>query len=185
MEDDQEGGARRVIAAIESEFQRYRSMGEGVLDQVDPGQLVARPSAESLSLAMIVWHVAGNLESRFTDFLTTDGEKPWRAREDEFAVRDEPPHAVRAKWDRGWGVLGATLSGLDDATLASTVTIRGVGLSVLEALLRSLAHVSYHVGQMTYVGKMLRGPDWEYLSIPPGGTAAYNRNPTKEKGPAR
>jgi hypothetical protein len=171
-----------VIAAIENEYVRYRSMGEGVLDQVDAGQLVARPSQESLSLAMIVWHVAGNLESRFTDFLTTDGEKPWRDREDEFALRDETPAEVRAKWDRGWGVLTATLAALDDSSLETKVTIRGIWLTVLEALLRSLAHVSYHVGQMTYVGKMLRGPEWRYLSIPPGGTAAYNANPTKEKG---
>ena len=176
---------RRVIASIESEYLRYCSMGEGVLEQLDGEALVARPSRESLSLAMIVWHVAGNLESRFTDFLTTDGEKPWRDREDEFAVREETSTEVRAKWDRGWGVLTATLGALDDSSLETKVTIRGVGLTVLEALLRSLAHVSYHVGQMTYVGKMLRGPEWRYLSIPPGGTAAYNANPTKEKGPVR
>jgi hypothetical protein len=144
---------------------------------------VARPSDESNSIATLVWHVSGNLESRFTDFLTTDGEKEWREREDEFAVRDATPGEVREKWARGWRVLMDTLSGLTDEDLARTVTIRGVEHTVAEALHRSLAHTAYHVGQMTYQAKVLLGGDWDWLSIAPGKTSEYNRDPTREKGP--
>jgi len=173
---------RTIIQSIEAEYGRYRRLGSDTLSQLDGDQLVHRASEESNSVATLVWHVAGNLESRFTDFLTTDGEKPWRDREDEFAIRTATPAEVAGKWERGWTVVTATLGELADADLDRTVTIRGVELTVAQALHRSLAHTAYHVGQMTFLGKALRGPDWTWLSIAPGGTAAYNRNPTREKG---
>ena len=172
---------REIIASITGEYRRYRKQAEATFDQLDAATVCARPSAESNSIATLAWHVSGNLESRFTDFLTTDGEKEWRQREDEFAVRDVSVEELRAKWAKGWDVLMATLESLDDADLSRTVTIRGLDLTVAEALQRSLAHAASHVGQITYVGKMLRGAEWTYLSIPPGGTAAYNANPTLEK----
>ena len=174
---------RRTISWIEAEFLRYKKMGEAVISQLGPDQLVVRASPESLSIATIVWHVAGNLTSRFTDFLTSDGEKPWRNRESEFEERNVGRIELVEKWESGWSVLLATLESLDDARIESTVTVRGVPLTVGEALLRSLAHVSYHVGQMTFLGKMLRGREWSYLTIPPGGSDAYNENPTHEKAP--
>jgi hypothetical protein len=128
-----------------------------------------------------VWHLAGNLKSRFTDFLTTDGEKPWRNREEEFAPRTVSPDEALAKWADGWDVLFRALEGLDDADLGRTVTIRGVGLTVLDALLRSVTHASYHVGQIVFEARALRGPDWQWLTIPPGGSAGYNQNPRHEK----
>jgi uncharacterized damage-inducible protein DinB len=173
---------RDVVASIEQEYRRYRKLGSGTLEQLDRRRLTERVSRESSSVATIVWHVAGNLESRFTDFLTTDGEKPWRDREDEFADRDASPEEVAEKWARGWEVLESALAELTDDDLPRTVTIRGVAHSVSEALHRSLAHTAYHVGQMTFLGKMLCGQDWTYLSIAPGGTVAYNENPTREKG---
>lgn len=173
---------RDIVASIEGEYRRYRSLGARTMDQLDADELVARPTEESNSVATIVWHIAGNLESRFTDFLTADGEKPWREREDEFAVREASPDEIRAKWDRGWNVLLDTLAELDDGDLARTITIRDVEHTVAEALERSLAHTAYHIGQITFLGKMARGDDWTYLSIAPGGTAAYNRDPTREKG---
>lgn len=173
---------RAVVASIEQEYRRYRKLGSGTLEQLDRTHLVERVSEESNSVATIVWHVSGNLESRFTDFLTTDGEKSWRNREDEFAVRDASAEEVAEKWERGWEVLESVLAELTDADLTRTVTIRKVEHTVTEALHRSLAHTAYHVGQMTFLGKMLRGADWTYLSIAPGGTAAYNTNPTREKG---
>ncbi|MDH3271657.1 MAG: DUF1572 domain-containing protein [Gemmatimonadota bacterium] len=172
---------RAVIESIEGEYRRYRALGEGTLDQLDRVQLCARPTPGSLSVATIVWHISGNLESRFTDFLTTDGEKPWRQREEEFAERDVGPEEVRAKWERGWHVLTATLASLEDRHLDDAVTIRGVDFTVSQALHRSLGHTAYHVGQMTYLGKMHAGDGWTYLSIAPGGTSAYNANPTHEK----
>lgn len=172
---------RDLIASVEGEYRRYRKLGEAAMRQLTDEQLIAKPSAESNSIATIAWHVSGNLESRFTDFLTSDGEKPWRDREDEFAERRATRDEILAKWNRGWDVLTATLATLEDADLPRTITIREVGLTVAEALHRSVAHTAAHVGQITYVGKLLRGAGWEYLSIPPGGTAAYNADPTREK----
>jgi uncharacterized damage-inducible protein DinB len=171
---------RDVVAAIELEFTRYRALAEGAMAQLDDEQICRRLGAAGSSIAIVVWHVSGNLASRFGDFLTTDGEKPWRVRDEEFAERQATRDEVLAKWHAGWAVLVDTLTGLTDADLPRTVVIRGQGLSVLQALTRSLAHVSYHVGQIVYVAKLLRGDGWTYLSIPPGGSAAYNANPTRE-----
>jgi hypothetical protein len=128
--------------------------------------------------------VSGNLESRFTDFLTTDGEKPWRRREDEFAARTVSREELLAKWNRGWDVLLSTLASLTDADLAKSIAIRGQALSVHEALHRSLAHTCYHVGQIVYVAHAIRGREWRYLSISPGQSDAYNAAPTDESAEA-
>jgi hypothetical protein len=172
---------KHIVAAIEGEYKRYKALGEGTFAQLEDRDLVEKPTPESLSIAMIVWHVSGNLESRFTDFLTTDGEKPWRDRESEFADRRVSRKELLAKWERGWGILLAVLASLKDRELTKNVRIRGIAMTVGEALERSLAHTSYHVGQITFLGKMLRRSGWKYLSIPPGQTAAYNANPTREK----
>lgn len=173
---------RDVLESIEGEYERYRTLGWATLNQLTDEQLQMCPNAESNSIATLVWHISGNLESRFTDFLTTDGEKPWRNRDDEFAVREVSRAKLDEKWNRGWDVVAAELGALTDADLGRSVTIRGVDFSVAGALERSLAHTAYHVGQITFVGKMLRGGEWDWLTIPPGGTAAYNANPTHEKG---
>ncbi len=175
-------GARHVIDSIGLEFQRYKSMGEKTIDQLSHEELVVRGSPESLSIATIVWHVAGNLESRFTDFLTSDGEKPWRHRETEFEDRRVGREELVEKWDAGWHALFSALESLTDEDLPRSITIRGVALTVCDALHRSLAHASYHVGQMTYIGKMLKGEEWMYLTIPPGGSVDYNQSPVLEKG---
>jgi uncharacterized damage-inducible protein DinB len=172
---------RTVISSIESEYRRYQRLGEESLRQLDAEALVRQPPGDGNSAAALVWHVAGNLRSRFTDFLTTDGEKAWRDRESEFAPRAVSAADVRAKWDEGWNVLLQTLSALQDADLSRTVTIRGQALSVLEALHRSLAHTSYHVGQIVFLARSLRGKRWEWLSIPPGQSDAYNQSPRREK----
>ena len=112
------------------------------------------------SILVICWHVAGNLRSRFTDFLTSDGEKPWRNREEEFQDRAATRAELLAHWEMGWSALLDALAGLTDSDLARTVTIRGQPLRVHEALLRSLAHVSYHVGQVVYAARALRGGAW-------------------------
>jgi len=172
---------RTVVAAIEGEYRRYQKLGEGALRQLDAEALARRPPGEGNSVATVVWHISGNLKSRFTDFLTTDGEKSWRHREEEFEPRRVTPAEVLAKWKEGWDVLFATLEILGDDDLARTVTIRGVGCSVLDALQRSVTHTSFHVGQIVYQAKALRGAGWEWLTIPPGGSDAYNRDPRFEK----
>lgn len=179
-------GPRHIIESIEGEYRRYKTLGEKTIAQLSHEELVVHGSPESLSISTIVWHVAGNLQSRFTDFLTSDGEKPWRHRETEFEDRQVTREELVEKWEAGWRALFDALAPLTDEDLDRSVTIRGVPLTVCEALHRSLAHVSYHVGQMTYIGKMLKGEEWMYLSIPPGGSAEYNENPVLEKpGQAR
>jgi hypothetical protein len=173
--------SREFVGAIEAEYKRYKVYAEGAFAQLTGEQLNTRPNEVSNSIAMIVWHMSGNLASRFTEFLTTDGEKSWRQREEEFATRVVSKPDVLAKWNEGWKVLVDTMASLTDADLLTTVHIRRQPLPVRDALLRSLAHVSMHVGQIVYVGKLLQGAKWQYLSIPPGGSDAYNRDPAYEK----
>ena len=172
-----------LIDSIRREFLRYRSLAESAIDQMSDAELSASAADGGNSVAVICWHVSGNLRSRFTDFLTSDGEKPWRKRDQEF----EPRHVARddllSNWNGGWEVLLGTLSGLTDDQLQETVTIRGEALRVHEALHRSLAHLAYHAGQIVYIAKSLRGRNWNYLSIPPGGSDQYNANPTMERFP--
>ena len=171
-----------LIRSVEGEYRRYKKLAEGAIAQVNEAQVCESPPAEfANSIATICWHVSGNLQSRFTDFGTSDGEKPWRAREEEFAARAVSRGELLAKWETGWTALFGALDSLTDADLSTTVTIRQQPLKVHEALNRSLAHVSYHVGQIVYLAKMMKGGAWSSLSIPPGQSAAYNKNPTKEQ----
>jgi hypothetical protein len=176
---------RDVVGSIEGEYRRYKKLGDEAIAQVDEAQLGVSGGPSSNSVAAMVWHVSGNLASRFTDFLDSDGEKPWRDRESEFAQRSVSRAELGAKWEDGWRALFGALAGLTDAHLQQSVAIRGVPLPVLDALHRSLAHTAYHVGQIVYVAKALRGGEWRWLTIPPGGSGAYNQNPAREKPPAR
>jgi uncharacterized damage-inducible protein DinB len=157
-----------IVAAIQAELLRYKALAEGALSQLPDSDLVAPAAGGGNSIAVICTHVAGNLRSRFTDFLTSDGEKPWRHREEEFEPRALTRADLLAVWERGWGALLDALRGLSDADLTRTVTIGGQPLAVHEALHRSLAHVTYHVGQVVYAARARRGDAWRFLSIPPG-----------------
>ena len=170
-----------IIESIRGEYERYQRLAESAMAQVEEAQLSAAPSAESNSIAMICWHVSGNLKSRFKDFLTTDGEKPWRNREEEFDTRTVTRAGLLAKWEDGWTTLFAALGELSDDSLTKEVTIRGQAVSVMEALHRSLAHTSYHVGQIVYLAKEGAGAGWTSLSIPKGQSAAFNKNPSGQK----
>ena len=172
-----------VVGSIRAEFLRYKGLAESAISQLDEVQLSRDDGRGGNSIAAICWHVSGNFRSRFTDFLTADGEKPWRHRDEEFEARAVSRDELMAKWAQGWDVLLATLDQLSDHDLGRTVTIRGQGLEVLEALHRSLAHLSYHVGQIVFLAKNLRGGDWNSLSIPRGQSEVYNRSPTKERIP--
>lgn len=170
-----------LVKSIADEYRRYKALGDAAIEQV-PDDLLSKPGpGDGNSLAILCWHVSGNLKSRFTDFLDSDGEKPWRQRDEEFAERSISRDEFQKKWEEGWNVLFATLASLTDEDLPRTVQIRKQDLLVHEALHRSLAHVSYHVGQIVYIAHAFRGKDWRYLSIPPGGSAAYNADPSKDK----
>jgi hypothetical protein len=171
-----------IIQSVESEYRRYQALAEGALAQVPDGALCEAGPGEGNSLATIGWHMANNLESRFTEFLTSDGEKPWRDREDELSPRVVTRAELMAKWERGWKVLLDTLATLSDDDLMKLVKIRGRALPVHEALHRSLAHASYHVGQIVYLAHAKVGAKWSYLSIPPGESDEYNANPRQEGG---
>ena len=170
-----------IIESIRGEYLRYKKLAEAAIAQVPDDKLAAMASDQSNSIVVICWHVSGNLKSRFTDFLTSDGEKPWRHRDEEFDAREVGRAQLMAKWEDGWNALFGALSGLSDDALSRNVTIRRQSLSVIEALHRSLAHTSYHVGQIVYLAREAAGSAWTSLSIPKGQSAAFNANPSGQK----
>ena len=175
---------RDVVQVFEAEFIRYKTLGDAALAQLNDDEVSRRPPGGGNSVAIIVWHVGGNLESRFTDFLTSDGEKPWRDRDDEFVLRSVTTSALLEKWERGWRALLAAISELTDADLLQTVTIRRQQLRIDQALQRSLAHTAYHVGQIVFLAKQVRSGGWRCLSIPLGGSAAHNARGADESAKA-
>lgn len=156
-------------------FRYYKKLGEGAIEQVTDEQLFAALDPEMNSIAIIVKHIAGNMRSRWTDFLTSDGEKPDRHRDTEF----EQPPATRAElmrlWDDGWGRVFEALEPLSDSDLERTVAIRGEPHSVMQAINRQIAHYSYHVGQIVFLAKHLNASGWKSLSVPRNKSAEFNR----------
>ena len=172
------------VEAIADEFTRYKALGEAAIAQLDDDELGLIGSDGGNSIVSIVWHLAGNLESRFTDFRTSDGEKPWRDRDDEFVLRSVTKSALLEKWERGWRALLAAIGELSDADLLQTVTIRRQQLRIDQALQRSLAHSAYHIGQIVFLAKQIRSGGWLCLSIPLGGSAAHNARGADESAKA-
>jgi uncharacterized damage-inducible protein DinB len=170
-----------IISSIKSEFQRYKELAEGTFEQVPEEALSTTLGDDNNSISIIVAHLSGNLKSRFTDFLTTDGEKPWRMRDKEFEEQSYTKAEMIKVWNEGWDVLLKTLNSLTDESLDEIVTIRGMELKVVEALHLSLAHLSYHVGQIVFIGRSIAGCSWKSLSIPKGESQEYNKNPKKER----
>jgi uncharacterized protein DUF1572 len=171
-----------LLDDFRSEYARYRKLGDGALAQVSDDGLNALPSSDGNSVAMVVRHVGGNLISRFTNFTTTDGEKPDRDREREFEIRTYTRDDVEKWWRGGWTAVETALAALNDKMLEDAVTIRGQPLTIHAALCRSLSHTSYHVGQIVLLARMHASGEWKSLSIPRGGSEAYNKAPTRERG---
>ena len=162
------------------EFKRMKGLADSAFAQVTPEQFFATPSVDDNSIAVIVKHLGGNLLSRWTDFLNTDGEKPSRNRDAEFEISvTDTQQLLIGQWESGWAALFSALEPLTDADLERTVTIRGEPLSVLHAIHRQLTHYSYHVGQIVYVAKHYAASSWRSLSIPRGKSAQFNANPAK------
>jgi hypothetical protein len=157
------------------QFRYYKSLGDAVLVRLSEEQLNWQANAASNSVATIVRHLHSNMLSRWTDFLATDGEKPWRNRDTEFSETALDQAAVHKAWEEGWQCLLDTLALLQEADLEQIVYIRNEGHTVQEAINRQLCHYPYHVGQLVYIGKLLLGDGWESLSIPRGGSSAYNQ----------
>lgn len=156
-------------------FRYYKGQGEKAIAQLNDAEIVIKPNEASNSIALIVHHLSGNMLSRFTDFLTTDGEKSWRDRESEFSEAYADKASMMAAWEKGWSCLLTAVEGLKPEDLSKIIYIRNEGQSVLEAIQRQLAHYSLHIGQILYQAKILKGDDFKSLSIPKGGSADFNK----------
>lgn len=163
-----------MLDTIIKSFESHRRTAEKALDQVPDEALNHLPHADGNSLGMQVRHVSGNIISRFTNFLTEDGEKSWRNRDAEFEERAYSRQEVDDMWGRAWDVLDATLEGLEDDDLKRTITIRSEVLTVEEALVRSLTHFAYHVGQIVLLARIARQDAWDWITVPKGESEAYN-----------
>ena len=153
----------------------YKRLGERAMDQVTDPQLFAQLDDESNSIAIIVKHLAGNMRSRWTDFLTTDGEKPRRNRDAEFVDPPATREALLKEWEEGWACAFQALEPLTDADLGRTVTIRGEAHSVMQAINRQLGHYANHLGQIVLLAKHFAGARWQSLSVPRNQSAEFNR----------
>lgn len=160
-------------------FDDCKSLGDKTFDQLNDGDFYFIPSEECNSIAIIIQHMHGNMLSRWTDFLTTDGEKEWRQRDAEFEQQDITSDDIIALWNQGWTCVLTALHSLTEDDLEKTIHIRSEPLSVVDAINRQLAHYSYHVGQIIYIAKILRNKEWQSLSIPKGQSATYS--PTKKR----
>ena len=163
------------IDEVRRSFRGYKRMADAALAQLSDQDFFQLPDPESNSAAHLVKHMAGNLRSRWTDFLTTDGEKPDRNRDQEFVLTpaDTRPDLMR-RWEESFQIIFDNIVALKPEDFARTVTIRGEPHTILQAINRSLMHTAYHIGQILYVGKHLRGAEWTMLSIPKGKSAEFN-----------
>ena len=155
-------------------FRNYKKLAERAIEQVSDEEFFAAIDAEANSIAVIVKHIGGNLRSRWTDFLTTDGEKADRFRDSEFVAESDTRETLDALWETGWNALFGTLESLEIADLGCTVKIRGEDFSVVKAINRSITHTAYHVGQITFLAKHFRASDWKTLSVPRGQSGEFN-----------
>jgi len=155
-------------------FRYYKKTTDAAMAQVTDEQLYAVLDDEMNSIALIVKHMAGNMRSRWTDFLTSDGEKPDRHRDSEFLDPPAGREALMDMWEQGWACLFQALEPLTDADLSRTITIRGEAHSVMQAMNRQVAHYSYHCGQIVFLAKHFKGADWKTLSVPRGASGGFN-----------
>jgi hypothetical protein len=163
------------VSAIINAFEANKRFADRAVEQVPDDKLHLALDANTNSIAVIMKHVAGNLISRWTDFLTTDGEKPWRNRDDEFVDTFHSRAEFLEYWERGWACLLKTLKSLTSEDIVKTVTIRGEPHTVPLALARSLGHTCYHVGQIVQVARIHAGEKWNTLTIPRGGSEQFNK----------
>lgn len=162
----------------------YKSLGDKTFEQLTDPDFHYQPNAESNSIAIIIQHMAGNMLSRWTNFLTEDGEKEWRQRDDEFEIHQYSKQQLLEQWEKGWNCFFEALAPLSENDLMKTIYIRKEPLTVIDAINRQLAHYPYHIGQIIYIGRIIKGKDWKNLSIPKAQSKAYNSS-DKIKDPAK
>ncbi len=165
---------RALLDSAAARFRSTKTLADRAMAQLDDEQLHRELGAESNSAAIIAKHIVGNLRSRWTDFLTTDGEKPWRNRDQEF-IDDRPTRAeFETRWNEAWQILFGVIDELTPDDLTREVKIRGEPHTVIDAIERQRAHYAYHVGQIVFAAKLMLGDSWETLSVPRGGSDAFN-----------
>jgi len=174
--------AQHYLEEARRQFRGYKRLGEGALTQLKDQELFVTLDPESNSAAIIVKHMAGNMRSRFTDFLTSDGEKPDRHRDQEFELSSETSRGeVMRWWESGWSSVFSAIDSLRPEDVQRTVTIRGEPHTVLQAINRQVAHHAYHVGQIVFLAKHFRSQEWKSLSIPRGQSEQVNRKLAERK----
>ncbi|OQP62355.1 hypothetical protein A3860_28770 [Niastella vici] len=154
----------------------YKGLGEKTFEQLTDADLHLKPNEASNSIAVIVQHISGNMLSRWTNFLTEDGEKSWRNRDEEFEVHNYSKQQLFDLWEKGWSCFLNALTALTENDLLKTIYIREEPLLVIDAINRQLAHYPYHVGQILYIGKIIKDNGWQSLSIEKGRSEAYNKS---------
>ncbi len=170
------------INSVQKQFDYYKSLGDKTFDQLTEEQLFWQSNQDDNSIAIIVKHIAGNMLSRWTNFYTEDGEKEWRNRDQEFINTFTTKEEVIAYWESGWHCLFTIINSLKAEDLERIVYIRNIGHTVTEAINRQLSHYPFHIGQIVYLGKMMKGSDWKSLSVPKNQSEAYNKEKfSKEK----
>lgn len=164
------------LESVTKRFKEYKTLGDKTLTVLNDEEIHRQPNDASNSIAVIVQHMHGNMLSRWTNFLTEDGEKSWRKRDAEFEVHKVSKDDLLRLWEEGWSVCLQALERLQEEDLVKTITIRSQPLTVVDAINRQLAHYSSHVGQIVYLGKWMKDKDWVSLSIPKGESTAYTNS---------
>ena len=172
----------QYLESVKKQFLYYKTIGEKAMAQLEPEQLFVSVNEDTNSIAVIVKHLSGNMLSRWTDFLTSDGEKEWRNRDGEFEATLKTKDELMALWEKGWNCFFDAINALSPHQLSQIIYIRNEGHTVMEAINRQLAHYPYHVGQIIFYAKMLKKSDWTSLSIPKNKSNDYNADKfSKEK----
>jgi len=168
------------LKIVQERFKSVKNLGDKTISQLSEEDIHWRLNEASNSIAIITKHLSGNMQSRWSDFLTSDGEKPSRNRDREFENDISSKQEMITSWEAGWNSLLTTLNGLENLDLLKDITIRGEKHTVLEAIERQMAHYAYHIGQIVYIGKQLKDENWETLSIPKGKSEEYLQQKLKK-----
>jgi hypothetical protein len=161
------------LKVVKNRFNSVKGLGDKTISQLSQEDIHWTLNEGSNSVAVIVKHLSGNMVSRWSDFLTSDGEKPYRDREQEFNNNNSSKQDLIAMWEKGWNTLFATLNDLEEKDLLKEIYIRSESHTVVDAIERQMAHYAYHIGQIVYIGKQLKGEDWKSLSIPKGKSEEF------------
>ncbi len=171
--------AATFLSSYIKRLSSYKELADKTFAQLNEADFHYQPNEASNSIAIIIQHMAGNMLSRFTNFLTEDGEKEWRQRDAEFEDQHLSKEQLLQQWENGWACVLSAIKNLTEDDLSKTITIRTEELTVIDALNRQMAHYPYHIGQIVYLGRMIRNNEWQSLSIPKGGSHQFNEQMKK------